>query len=646
MCGIAGILSLDGAPVPGHELRRMCDALRHRGPDGAGYHLTPELGLGMRRLSIIDLETGDQPVTNEDGSVCVVFNGEIYNYRELTRELRGRGHAFRTCGDTETIAHLYEERGAACVDRLRGMFAFACWDARQRTLLLARDRLGIKPLYYVETQGRLAFASELKALLQLAWVERRLDWQAFGHLLAFLTTPESQSILSGIHKLPPGHRLLASPGGGLRVERYWQVRFEPARDRTQDSLAEELRALLEEAVRLHMIGDVPVGAFLSGGVDSSAVVGQMARLAGGPLKTFSIGFADDAFSEVAEAGRTARRLGTEHHELVLEPEALDVIEHVVRALDEPFGDPSAIPTFMVSRLAAQHVKVALSGDGGDELFAGYDRYRVESRERAWRLLPRPAGRLLGAAAARLPHGLRGRRFLRHVALPGPERYLDAVTLFDRDLQRRLLRPELRERLGAYDPWRAEAGRITAAGGHWLSALQELDLRAYLPLDILTKVDRMSMAHSLEARPPLLDHPLVEFAARVPPELQLRGGETKWLFRRALAGLVPAEVLARPKRGFAIPLGRWFRGELRGFVRELLLSRDSRCCEVFARAQLERFVERQDPRDSFGFPLFTLISFELWCRAFMGSLPLAAPAPLGDGETAGRAQPVVRVAAAL
>jgi asparagine synthase (glutamine-hydrolysing) len=297
----------------------------------------------MRRLSIIDLSTGDQPVTNEDGTVSVVFNGEIYNYRELTRELRGRGHRFRTTGDTETIVHLYEDHGPRCVDALRGMFAFACWDARRRTLLLARDRLGIKPLYYLEAQGRLAFASELRALLQLDGAPRRLDWPAVGHLLAFLTTPGSQSIVAGVRKLPPGHVLLATPGQGVRVERYWSVAFEPARERSEASLVEELRSLLEEAVRLHMVSDVPVGAFLSGGVDSGAVVAHMARVANAPVKTFSIGFAEEEWSELRQARATARTFGTEHHELVLEPRAVDEIEDVVQALDEPFGDPRRSP---------------------------------------------------------------------------------------------------------------------------------------------------------------------------------------------------------------------------------------------------------------------------------------------------------------
>jgi len=640
MCGIAGILSLDGSPVHEGEIRRMCGAMVHRGPDGEGYYGRPGVGLGMRRLSIIDLATGDQPVRNEDGTAWVVFNGEIYNYRELRRDLEGRGHAFYTATDTETIVHLYEDKGARCVDDLRGMFTFAVWDERTRSLLLARDRLGIKPLYYVEAGGRLAFASELKVLLQLEEVERRIDWTALSHLLAFMSTPESQSIVAGVRKLPPGHVLTASAERGIRVQRYWDVAFQPDRARSEDSLVEELRALLVEAVRLHMVSDVPLGAFLSGGIDSSAVVATMAGLSGRPVKTFSIGFPDAGFSELAEARRVAEAFGTEHHELVLEPDVLGVIDDLARSLDEPFGDSSAIPTYMVSKLAAEHVKVVLSGDGGDELFAGYDKYVVEGRERAWRHLPSPVRAVLRSVAQALPERMRGRRFLGHVSLPGPERYIDAVSLFRREQVRRLLRPEVHELLDGYDPWAPEAERLRLTGSdtHWLSSLQALDLRTYLPLDILTKVDRMTMAHSLEARPPLLDHKLVEFAARVPPELQMQNGATKALFKRALRGILPAETIERPKRGFAIPLGRWFRGGLGGFVEDLLLSEGSRCRDVFDPTQVRRLVERQDPRESMGLELWTLLSFELWCRTFLPARPLRAEAAPSRGREAARAWP--------
>ena len=544
-----------------------------------------------------------------------VFNGEIYNFEELRRDLQARGHSFSTATDTEVIVHLYEERGARCVEDLRGMFAFAVWDEREQCLLLARDRVGIKPLYYWQGSGRLAFASELKAILELPEVERELDWKALGHVLTFLTTPKAESIVQGVRKLEPGMVLKAS-ARGVRLSRYWDLQWAPDYGRTEAQLAEELQARLEESVRLHMVSDVPLGAFLSGGVDSSAVVASMARLSPQPVKTFSIGFVEDDYNELRHAARVARAFGTEHHELILEPDVLSVIEDLAWHLDEPFGDPSAIPTYMVSKLAAEHVKVVLSGDGGDELFAGYDRYRVEARERRLERMAAPVRWSLAALARRAPEGMKGRGFLRHMSLAGLERYMDAATFFRREEQRELLQPEAFARVSAGDPGQEMAGQVAGAGGHWLSALQQLDVKAYLPLDILTKVDRMSMAHSIEARVPLLDHKLLEFAATVPPDLLLRQGTGKYIFKRALRGILPAEIIDRPKQGFAIPLGRWFRGRMSEFVRELLLSENARQRGVFDAGYVERLLMRNETGPNLDFQLWTLISFELWARRFL------------------------------
>ncbi len=619
MCGIAGIVNLEGGPVVPGDVRRMCDVMRHRGPDDEGLYLGACAGLGMRRLSIIDLETGRQPIHNEDRTVWVVLNGEIYNFRELRQDLKSRGHAFYTLTDTETIVHLYEEYGDRCVDHLRGMFAFALWDEKQRRLLLARDRLGVKPLYYAEIAGRLVFASELKALLELSYVEPEINWRAASHLFTFLTTPASDSIVQGVHKLPAAHLLVATPGRRARVFPYWDVRFAPDRDRTAGDLVEELRALVDESVRLRLVSDVPLGAFLSGGLDSSAVVASMARHLPGPVKTFTIGFKDRAFDESAHARRVAREFGTEHHELVLEPDVIDIVEDIAWHLDEPFGDTSAIPTYMVSKLAAGHVKVVLSGDGGDELFAGYDKYTVEARRRALRL-PGPARRIIGAVAALLPPGMKGRNFLRNLALDAPHRYLDESTLFRRDDKERLFLPEVLGRMGDGDPWSEELGYLERADGHWLSAARYMDLKAYLPLDILTKVDRMSMAHSLEAREPLLDHRLVEFAATIPPEMMLRGGTTKWIFKEAMRGILPDDIIDRRKHGFAVPLGRWFRGKLGGFVRDLLLTKRSRERGIFNPAAIENLVRSHEEGRRLDLEVWTLLSFELWCRAFVDARP--------------------------
>jgi asparagine synthase (glutamine-hydrolysing) len=621
------MMSFDGAPVRLDELRRMCAALAHRGPDDEGLYVAPGVGLGMRRLSIIDLATGRQPVHNEDGTVWAVFNGEIYNFQELRRDLEGRGHSFYTGTDTEVIVHLYEERGAACVESLRGMFAFAVWDERARSLLIARDRVGIKPLYYGEVGGRLLFASELKALLELPEIERALNWTALGHMFAFLTTPRAESIVRGVHKLEPGTVLTASERG-VRVSRYWDLKWEPDYARSEAELAAELRGRLEESVRLHLVSDVPLGAFLSGGIDSSSVVATMARLSPRPVKTFSIGFAEEDYDELRYARLVARAFGTEHHELVLEPDVLSVIEDVAWHLDEPFGDPSAIPTYMVSKLAAEHVTVVLSGDGGDELFAGYDRYRVEARERRRDRLPSALRRALGTVAAHAPEGTKGRNFLRHLALDGHARYLDAATFFRLEEQREIFPPDVFALVSADDPWREAGAWLARQDGHWLSSLQHLDINCYLPLDILTKVDRMSMAHSIEARVPLLDHELMEFAATIPPDLKLHRGNGKYIFKRALRGLVPAPILDRPKRGFAVPLGRWFRGRLGEFVRELLLSERARRRGIVNAAYVEKLLKRNQGRD-LDFQLWMLISFELWAQRFLDQADRPSPRPARD-----------------
>lgn len=619
MCGIAGIMSFNGSPVSLEELRWMCAAISHRGPDDDGFYLGSGVGLGMRRLSIIDLETGRQPVRNEDGSVQVVFNGEIYNFKELRDELTRQGHSFYTATDTETIVHLYEEHGPRCVEKMRGMFTFALWDARRRKLLLGRDRLGIKPLYYGQIGGRLIFASELKAILQLPEVERELNWRAVSHLFASLCTPQSESIIEGVYKLPPAHLLIASPETGVSVERYWDVKFEPDYNKKEEDFVERLRELLEESVRMHLVSDVPLGAFLSGGIDSSSVVAMAARLTPGTLKTFSIGFRVGDYNELPDARRVAERFGTDHHELVLEPDVLDVIEDLAWYLDEPFGDSSAIPTFMVSKLASQHVTVVLSGDGGDELFAGYDRYLAEKWMRNIRFLPPAARNAIKWIRRGIPEGMRGRNLLHRISLPDTERYLDASTLFKKEEQGKLFRAEVSELLAGYDPGSVAAQRLPPTSGHWLSALQWLDLHNYLPLDILTKVDRMSMAHSIEARPPLLDHKLVEFAATIPPELRLRGRTTKYIFKRAMRGILPDETIDKPKQGFAIPLGRWFRGQLGPFVRDLLLSETSRRRGIFDPEYIEKLLKWHAKGRELDMQLWTLISFELWCRTFLDNV---------------------------
>ena len=627
MCGIAGIVSHKHQAVDVEELRAMCAAMVARGPDDEGTFVKDGAGLAMRRLSIIDLDTGHQPVSNEDGSVWVVLNGEIYNYRELRSELQRRGHRFSTATDTEVIVHLYEEHGADCVSALRGMFAFAIWDGPRRRLVLARDRIGIKPLYYGTVAGRFVFASELKALLQLPEIDRRLNWTALAHLLAYATTPADESIVDGIHKLEPGHVLRLDVKQEPVIERYWELRFKPDERRSEVETVEELRAKLNDSIRYHLVSDVPVGAFLSGGIDSSSVVASMASMSTAPIKTFSIGFCEQDFNELPYARLVAKRFGTDHHELVLEPDVMDLLDHLAWDLDEPFGDASAIPTFMVSRLAGQHVKVVLSGDGGDELFGGYDKYVVEGRDRVARFLPGSVRGLLARTSDALPEDAKGKQYLEYLSKPDGERYLYATTLFRADHQQRLLTDWAREQIGEARPERSRLDRLSRRDGHWLSTLQDLDFRHYLPLDILTKVDRMSMAHSLEARVPLLDHPFVEFAATIPAEWKLHRGRTKHIFVKALRGLLPDEVLDRSKKGFGVPLNRWFRGPLRPLVKELLLSDTFRRRGIFNFAYVRRLIERQEQGRPLDLHLWTLMSFELWCRTFLDrrTAPVTQPA---------------------
>ncbi len=617
MCGIAGIAGGDGQPVHHAEIKAMCDALVHRGPDDDGFFVEGHVGMGMRRLSIIDVEHGQQPAWNANRDICVVLNGEIYNYHELRLELMSNGHVFRTHSDTEVIVHLYEEMGERCIERLRGMFAFAIWDRKQDLVLLMRDRLGIKPLYYAEVNGRLMFGSEMKALLQLPDIKKEFNWAAVSYLFSFLSTPADESILLGIHKLEPGCMLRFSPSSKLQIKQYWDIQFTPNHDRNEEETIAQLRDQLDDAVRSCMVSDVPVGAFLSGGLDSSAVVAIMSKQQQAPVKTFSIGFSDADYDESGYAREVALALGTEHHELILKSNTADLMHDLAWYLDEPFGDSSVIPTFMVSQLASQHVKVILSGDGGDEVFGGYDKYLVEHRERQRPHLPLPLRKMIATLSSFLPEGVKGRDYLRHMALHGSERYLDSSNLYSLEQKTSLFTSEFAEQILASDTWHESTGILSASGdSHWLSALQYHDIKTYLPLDILTKVDRMSMANSLEVRVPLLDHKLLEFAATIPADMRLKEGRTKHIFKEAMRGKLPENIIDRRKQGFAVPLEHWFRGDLNGFVRELLLSDRCLARGIFNADYIRKLLTLHEQGRPLGQHLWMLISFELWCRQFM------------------------------
>jgi asparagine synthase (glutamine-hydrolysing) len=642
MCGIAGFVERD-PHFPGdgleatHLVRQMCDVIRHRGPDDEGVYVSEGAALGMRRLSIIDLAGGHQPIRNEDGSIWVVFNGEIYNYRELRTELAALGHAFYTDTDTETIVHAYEQWGEDAFSHLRGMFGIALWDRRTRSLLLARDRVGIKPLHYAVRDGRLTFGSEIKSILVDPGAGRSLDLAALDHYLSFLYTPSDTSIFAGIHKLPPGH-VLRWRDGRVSVRRYWEL---PAKESFRGSFQEatdELTAILADAVQSHMVSDVPIGALLSGGVDSSLVVGLMARAASRPIKTFSIGFDEPAFDELDAARRLARHFTTDHHELVVRPDALSVVDSLVEHFDEPFGDSSAIPTWYVSQMARRHVTVVLSGDGGDELFGGYDRYLPHPRVAAFDRVAGAAGRrVAGVLWPLLPHGLTGKNFLRHVAQDPRGRYLESVRFFQPDEMSALLTAEVRSALHRPSP--EPAGRFARFERlSWPGQMMAFDIETYLPEDILTKVDRMSMAHSIESRVPLLDHEVVSFAASLPSEMKIQEGQRKRVLKEAAARILPAEVLSRRKQGFGVPIGTWFRGPLRDFVVDTLQSPRARQRGYFQRAFVDRVVsEHQSGRRDHTLRLWQLLMFELWHRRYLDGSP-ARP-----GNTRGSSLPLDRAA---
>ena len=636
MCGIAGFADatgrsgwLEGSPAAQEAqavLGGMCAAIRHRGPDDQGLYLAAGVGLGMRRLSIIDLATGQQPIPNEDRTVWVVFNGEIYNYLSLRNELEGRGHRFSTASDTETIVHAYEEWGEEAFLRLRGMFGIALWDTRTRTLLLARDRAGIKPLHYAVIGERLYFGSEIKSIVTAEPSAARLDFAALDHYLSFLYTPSDASIFAPVRKLPPGH-LLRWTDGKLTVHRYWQAPALEEAPQSEAAAVEGLRAVLRDAVRSHLMSDVPLGAFLSGGVDSSLVVGMMAEASSRPVKTFSIGFDDPRFDELEHARVVAKHFNTDHHEFIVKPDALGVIDAVISHFDEPFGDSSAIPTWYVSELARRHVTVVLSGDGGDELFGGYDRYFPHHRVAAFDRWAPPGSRAIASLAwPWLPHGATGKNFLRRISRDEEGRYLDEIGYFQPDEKAALLTADLRRQVGDADAG-TRLGRHFARlrGLPWQGQMMHFDFETYLPEDILTKVDRMSMAHSIESRVPLLDNEVIEFAARLPAALKIKNGRRKHILKEAASGLLPDGILQRRKQGFAVPVASWFRGGgLRELFSDVLLSPRAQQRGYFEPRFMERLVrEHVTDRRDHSARLWALVVFELWHRQYLDSTPSPA-----------------------
>ncbi len=629
MCGITGIFETrEAKPISREVLDRMNETQHHRGPDEGGCHVEPGLGFGHRRLSIIAVATGQQPLFNEDGTVVVVYNGEIYNFRELVAELTGLGHVFRTKSDTEVIVHAWEAWGEACVGRFRGMFAFALWDRNRETLLLARDRLGVKPLHYaLLPDGKLIFGSELKSLLAHGGFSRELDPHAVEDYFALGYVPEPRTIFGGVAKLPPGHTLAIRRGVPVSTPKeYWDVRFTLDSRLSESDACAQLVERLRESVRLRMISEVPLGAFLSGGVDSSAVVAMMAGVSADPVNTCSIAFADPAYDESAWARKVATRYGTRHFVDRVESDDFDLVDQLARLYDEPFADSSAIPTYRVCGLARRHVTVALSGDGGDESFGGYRRYRLHMAEERLRSMLSlsvrgPLFGLLGRAYPKAdwaPRVLRAKSTFEALARDSVAAYFHSVSLMRDDMRRQLFSGTFKAKLGGYNAievFRRHAQR--AATDDPLALIQYLDLKTYLVGDINTKVDRASMAHSLEVREPLMDHPLVEWLATLPSSLKVRGNSGKHLLKEAMAPHLPAEIMYRPKQGFAVPLTRWFRGPLRQRVNDAILGERLAATGLFNRGCLEQLVDRHasGARDHSA-PLWSLLMFDAFLKNVM------------------------------
>jgi len=622
MCGIAGIVYDDSERrVDRAALERMCDQIVHRGPDDRGIWESPGVGLGHQRLSIIDLSAaGHQPMSNEDGSVWVTYNGEIYNFAELRAELEGRGHQFRSRTDTEVLVHLYEELGDGLVERLDGMFAFGLWDARRRRLLLARDRVGKKPLKYAEVPGGLVFASELKSILASGLVEPDVDLGAIDRFLCLSYVPAPDTGLRGIQKLPAGH-LLVWENGETRVERYWSLDYRNKQSRTPDEWAVAVRSEVRDAVDRRLISDVPLGAFLSGGIDSSIVVACMAESGSRPVETFSIGFEHEAYNELPHARAIAERYGTSHHEFVVRADDAELLPRLARHYEEPYSDPSALPSYFLARETRRHVTVALNGDGGDEGFTGYQRY---AQARAWdarswlgRLGLGSAARLSAGAVAGVSSDL-ARQLDAFAHLSSPElarRYGWLMRLLSDRERSRLYTAEMRAHL---ETSAAQLlGRWTddpRAGRETFDRLCYADVRGYLADELMTKMDLASMAHSLEARSPLLDHRVLELAASAPAEIRCPGGNLKGLLKHAFRDVFPAELLERPKQGFALPLHDWFRGPLRPLAEELLLSEQTRIRRyVHGPALATLLREHMEGRAQRGVLLWALSMLELWHR---------------------------------
>jgi len=627
MCGICGIVYNDQEQrVEPVLLKAMADAIRHRGPDDEGFFIRGHVGLAMRRLSIIDVATGQQPIFNEDGSMAIVFNGEIYNHRQIRADLQARGHAFRTQADTEVILHAYEEYGVDCVKKLNGMFGLAVWDDRRQRLFIARDRLGVKPLYYYLDGHRFIFGSELKAMLQAPELPRRMNAKALDNFLTFEYIASPLSIYENVFKLPQAHYLLWE-SGKVTLRPYWQLTY-GATQGSEGERAEELLALLQDATKIRLMSEVPLGAFLSGGLDSSSIVALMARSSDRPVKTFSIGFTHSSYNELPYARAVSERFGTEHYEEIITPDAVRLTERIVGQLDEPFADFSVFPTLMVSEMARKHVTVVLSGDGGDEVLAGYDTYLADRLARRYGRVPswlrqsliEPAIRALPPTEKKKGAINKARRFIEGLRLPADLGHVRWMIFLQQAEKAALYTPELMASLAPFDPYDFIREKFSAASAATPLDQQEyVDIHTYLADDILVKVDRMSMLVSLEARTPFLDYRFVEFCATLPPHLRLAGRQTKYLLKKAMQNLLPDLILHRGKEGFSIPIKQWMKQELRPLMEEYLSVDRLRRGGEFQPAAVQRLMqEHLAGKENHSHRLWALMSYQMWRERWLES----------------------------
>lgn len=606
MCGIAGIIN-KSKPAPKEIIQKMCDVMKHRGPDEEGFYIKSNVALGMRRLKVIDISSGSQPIFNEDKSVVVIFNGEIYNYQELRESLIKKGHRFYTYSDTEVIVHLYEEYGESCVNYLNGMFAIALWNEKEKELLLFRDRLGEKPLHYSITDQGIIFSSEIKSMLCNKDVSNELDNEGIYRYFSFYCVPAPLTIYKGIKKLPPGHYLKYKMGK-IEIKEYWDFSYRPDFKKTEEEFSVTLHHLLVKSLKKRLISDVPLGAFLSGGIDSSIVVGLMSKILDKPVKTFSIGFDEDRYNELEYARIIAKTFKTEHHEFVVKPSTVNLIEKLLGFFDEPFGGPSAIPTFFVSELAKKYVTVALTGDGGDEIFAGYDSYLTALKREKLKLLPRWFKYFLADKIGnRLPYHLPGKGFLQGLPLDEGEKFcLGVGELWKKDLFSR----DFLKKIDKLDSYQIIEKYLLNSFPEYLCKFTYLDTKLLLPNNILVKVDRMSMANSLETRTLFLDHEIVEFAATIPAGLKIKGSITKYILKKSVEDLIPKEILVRGKQGFGLPVDIWFRNKLK----DMIISSVEKVKDYgifnhsFIKNRLDDHLNSK--RDNAGF-LWSLMAFQKW-----------------------------------